>query len=160
MKQLLQTVLVAVSGSEQSINAAKYGIALAKSYRARLVAAYVVDTATLKELLLSRIFVEDESADYQRSLEQNGHRYLGYVAELGQKKGVTVEKMLRRGAVSTEIIGAAEDSGANMILLGAFEGQTNLRDLLGKQHREILRNAKCSVLIVKEPDIANLYRTL
>ncbi len=160
MKQLFQTVLVAVSGSEQSINAAKYGIALAKSYRSRLLAVYVVDTDTLKELLLTRIFVEEESADYQRSLEQNGLRYLEYVAELGKKKGVTVEKHLRRGAVPTEIIDAAEESGADLILLGAFEGQTNLRDLLGRQHREILRNAKCSILIVKEPDINDLYRTL
>jgi nucleotide-binding universal stress UspA family protein len=146
MKTPLQTILVAVSGSEQSIKAAKYGIALAKSYRARLLAAYVVDTDTLKELLLSRIFVEEESADYQRNLERNGQNYLGYVAELGQKKGVAVEKLLRRGAVSTEIIEAAREYKADLILLGAFEGQTNLRDLLGRQHREIIRNQAVEIV--------------
>lgn len=160
MKSLFQTIVVAVSGSEPSLNAARFGIALAKANRARLIAVYVVDTATLKELLISRIFVEDESADYQKSLEQSGERYLAYVAEMAQKKGIAVEKLLRHGAVSTEILEAADENKANVILLGAFEGQTNLRDVLGRQHREILRNARCSVLVVKEPDIEDIFRSL
>jgi nucleotide-binding universal stress UspA family protein len=160
MKALIQTVLVAVSGSSRSVDAAKYGIALARAHRARLLAAYVVDTATLRELLLSRIFVEDESADYERSLEQNGQRYLDYVGELARKKGVTVEKVLRKGSVSTEILSIAEEYSANVILLGAFEAPTALRDVIGRQHREILRNAKCSVIVVKEKNIDELYKSI
>ncbi|HET6451944.1 MAG TPA: universal stress protein, partial [Spirochaetia bacterium] len=45
MKEMWRTVVVAVSGSEASVNAAKYAIALARSYRLKLVAVYVVDTA-------------------------------------------------------------------------------------------------------------------
>jgi len=90
MRELLRTIVVAVSGSEASIGAAKYAIAMARSYRLRVLAVYVVDTATLRELLLSRIFIEEESADYEKSLEQNGHRYLNYVEELAAKKGVEV----------------------------------------------------------------------
>jgi nucleotide-binding universal stress UspA family protein len=160
MKPLFQTIVVAVSGSEQSLNAARYGIALAKSSRGRLIAVYVVDTATLKELLMSRIFVEDESEEYRKGLERNGERYLSYVAELAQKKGVAVEKSLRHGSVSSEILQVSDESKANVILLGAFAGQTSLRDVLGRQHREILRNAKCSVLVVKEPDIESLFRSI
>ena len=160
MKELLRTVVVAVSGSEASIDAAKYAIALARSYRLRLLAVYVVDTATLRELLLSRIFIEEESADYEKSLEQNGHRYLNYVEELAVKKGVEVEKILRRGAVSTEIVEAAEDAGADLILLGGLEEKGVLRDALSRQQREIMRNARCSVLVVKEPEIDAIYRKL
>ncbi|MFI5367388.1 MAG: universal stress protein [Spirochaetia bacterium] len=159
MKLLLQTVVVAVSGSEASINAAKYGIAMAKLYRCKLVAVYVVDTATLKELLLSKIFVEDESVEYERSLEQNGQRYLNYVDELAQKKGVAVDKLLRRGAISTEIVEAAEENSADLILLG-FEERGSFRDALSRQHREILKHAKCSILVVKEPEIDHVYRKL
>ena len=160
MKALFQTVVVAVSGSEASICAAKYGIAMAKLYRSRLVAVYVVDTATLRELLLSKIFVEDESLEYEKSLRENGQRYLNYVEELSQKKGVAVEKLLRRGAVSTEIIHAAEESEADLILLGGFEEKGGVRDALSRQHREILNHAKCSILVVKEPDVDFLYRRL
>jgi nucleotide-binding universal stress UspA family protein len=160
MKPMFQTIVVAVSGSEQSLNAARYGIALAKSSRGKLIAVYVVDTATLKELLMSRIFVEEESEEYKQGLERNGQRYLSYVAEMAQKKGVAVDKLLRHGAVSTEILQAADESKASVILLGAFAGQTSLRDVIGRQHREILRNAKCSVLVVKEPDIESLFRSI
>jgi nucleotide-binding universal stress UspA family protein len=158
MKPLFQTIVVAVSGSEASINASKYAIVLAKQYRCRLVAVNVVDTATLKELLLSRIFVEDESFEYERSLEENGQRYLNYIEELAVRKGVEIEKVLRRGAVFSEIISAAEERDADLILLGAFEEKGGTRDVLSRQRREILRNARCSVLVVKEPDIEFLYR--
>ncbi len=160
MKLLLQTVVVAVSGSEASINAAKYGIAMAKLYRCKLLAVYVVDTATLKELLLSKIFVEDESTEYERSLEQNGQRYLNYVDELAQKKGVAVDKLLRRGAISTEIVEAAEENSADLILLGGFEERGSFRDAISRQHREILKHSKCSILVVKEPDIDHVYKKL
>jgi nucleotide-binding universal stress UspA family protein len=160
MRDLLRTVVVAVSGSEASINAAKYAIAMARSYRLKVIAVYVVDTATLRELLLSRIFIEEESADYEKSLEQNGHRYLNYVEELAQKKGVEVEKVLRRGSISTEIVEAAEDAKADLILLGGFEDKATLRDAMSRQFREILRHARCSILVVKEPEVDALYRKI
>jgi nucleotide-binding universal stress UspA family protein len=159
MRELLQTVVVAVSGSEASITAAKYAIALARGYRSRVLAVYVVDTATLRELLLSRIFIEEESADYEKSLEQNGHRYLNYIAELAAKKGVQVEMILRRGAISTEIVEVAEDNNAGLILLGGFEDK-GLRDALSRQHREIMKNARCSILVVKEPDMESIFKKL
>jgi nucleotide-binding universal stress UspA family protein len=160
MKSLLQTLVVAVSGSEASINASKYGIAMAKLYRCRLIVVYVVDTATLKELLLSKIFIEEESADYEKSLEANGQRYLGYIAELAQKKGVQVEGVLRRGAISTEIVEVAEENKADLVLLGGVEDKGILHDAVSRQHREIMKNARCSILIVKEPDIDAIYQRL
>ena len=160
MKELLQTVMVAVSGSEASITAAKYAIALAKGYRSRVLAVYVVDTATLRELIHSRIFIEEESAEYEKSLEQNGHRYLNYVEELAARKGVRVEKILRRGTISTEIVEAAEDNRAGLILLGGFQDKGILRDPLSRQHREIMKNARCSILVVKEPEMEALFKKL
>jgi nucleotide-binding universal stress UspA family protein len=158
MKPLFQTIVVAVSGSEASINASKYAIVMAKQYRCRLVAVNVIDTATLKELLLSRIFVEDESFEYERSLEENGQRYLNYVEELAGKKGVEIEKVMRKGAVFSEIIHTAEEREADLILLGGFEEKSGTRDILSRQLREILRNAKCSILVVKEPEVEFLYK--
>ena len=160
MKALFQTVVVAVSGSEASISASKYGIAMAKMYRSRLIAVYVVDTATLKELLISKIFVEDESTEYEKSLEENGMRYLNYIEELANQKGVSVEKVLTKGAVFSEVIKIADENEADLILLGGFEEKGSYRDALSRQHRDILKNANCSILVVKEPDIDFLYKKL
>ncbi len=160
MKALFQNVVVAVSGSEASINASKFGIAMAKLYRSNLTAVYVVDTATLKELLLSKIFVEDESFEYEKSLEDNGHRYLNYIEELANKKGVSVDKVLRKGAIFSEIINVADETEADLIVIGGFEEKGAYRDVLSRQHRDILKNAKCSILVVKEPDVDFIYRKL
>ncbi|MBP5706337.1 MAG: universal stress protein, partial [Spirochaetales bacterium] len=68
MNSLLNKILVAISGSDTSINAAKYGIMLAKSLKLELNVIYVVDTSTIQDLLLSKIFIQEESAEYENNL--------------------------------------------------------------------------------------------
>jgi len=107
--------------------AAKYAIVLAKLYRCRLSAAYVVDTATIKQLTLSKIFIQEESQEYERSLQTNGERYLAFVEELARAKGVKIERELRRGAVYTEILAVAEEKKADLIILGGWEKNRSVR---------------------------------
>ncbi len=160
MKPLIQNLVVAISGSDASINAAKYAIILAKQYRCSLTGVYVVDTATLRQLVLTKIFVEDESKDYEESLYANGQRYLNYIRELASQKGLKIETSLRSGAIYTEILREAEDRKADLILLGAWEKERKEREIISEAHREILYHAKCSVLMVKEMNIDQLFKTL
>ncbi len=160
MKTLFNNVLVAISGSDASINASKYAIMISKIYKCKLTAIYVVDTATLKELLISKIFVEDESVEYEQSLVDNGHRYLNYIEELALKKGVNIDKLLRNGSIYAEILKASEEVKADLIILGGWEQNRNMRDLISHSHKEVLMNAKASVLIVKEQHVDKLYNQL
>jgi nucleotide-binding universal stress UspA family protein len=157
-KPLFSNILVAVSGSDASIHAAKYAIIMAKQYRCRLSAVYVVDTATIRQLTLSKIFVQEESAEYERSLESNGERYLSFVEELARAKSVRIERELRRGAIYTEILAAADDRRSDLIVLGGWEKDRSARDIISHAHREIMVSARCSVLVVKEPNIDQLYK--
>jgi nucleotide-binding universal stress UspA family protein len=158
IKPLFSNIVVAITGSDASILAAKYAIVMAKAYRCRVSAVYVVDTATIRQLTLSKIFIQEESQDYEKSLEANGERYLSFVEELAQAKGVKIERVIRRGAVYTEILSAADERKADLILMGAWEKDRAARDIISHSHREIMNNAKCSVLLVKEPDIDLLYK--
>jgi nucleotide-binding universal stress UspA family protein len=151
-------IVVAVTGSDASILAAKYAIVLAKVYRCRLSAVYVVDTATIRQLTLSKIFIQEESQDYERSLEANGERYLSFVEELARAKGIKIEREIRRGAVYTEILAAADDRKADLIVLGGWEKDRSARDIISHSHREIMVNAKCSVLLAREPGIDRIYK--
>jgi nucleotide-binding universal stress UspA family protein len=119
---------------------------------------YVVDTATIRQLTLSKIFIQEESQEYERSLEANGERYLAFVEELAKAKGVKVERDLRKGAVYTEILGVADEKKADLIILGGWEKERSARDIISHSHREIMVNAKCSVFVVKEPNIDQLYK--
>jgi nucleotide-binding universal stress UspA family protein len=158
MKPLISNIVAVITGSDASILAAKYAIVLSKLYRCRLTAVYVVDTATIRQLTLSKIFIQEESQDYERSLEANGERYLSFVEELARAKGVKIEREIRRGAVYTEILTAADEKKADLIVLGGWEKDRSARDIISHAHREIMVSAKCSVLLAKEPSIDQLYK--
>lgn len=155
---LFTNILVAVSGSDSSIHAAKYAIIMSKLYRCKLNAVYVVDTATIRQLTLSKIFIQEESLEYEQSLQANGERYLSFITELAKTKGIRVETELRRGAVYTEILTAADERKVDLIVLGGWEKDRSARDIISHSHREIMINAKCSVFIVKEPNIDQLFK--
>ena len=156
---LFQNVVILINGSESSIHASQYGIMMAKLYRCNLKAVYVVDTATLKQLTLRKFFVAEESEEYQQSLESDGLRYLKYVEDLAKAKGVKMEVELRRGAIWSEVIASAEDMKANAILLGGITvSGSEQRSVLTDSYHQILTNAPCSVLMVKEPMVEQLYK--
>ena len=158
MKPFISNIITGITGSDASISAAKYAIVMAKNYHCRLSMVYVVDTATIKQLMLSKIFVPEESIEYERSLEANGERYLSFVEELANAKGVKIEKEIRRGAVYTEIITAAEEHKADLIVMGGWEKDRSARDIIGHAHHEIMINAKCSVMVVKESNIDQIFK--
>jgi nucleotide-binding universal stress UspA family protein len=158
IKPLISDLVVGINGSDASILAAKYAIVLAKQQHCRLTAVYVVDTATIRQLTLSKIFIQEESQEYERSLEANGQRYLSYIDEMARPKGVKIEREIRHGAVYTEILQVADEKKANLILLGGWERDRSTRDIIGHSYREIMVSAKCSVLLVKEPAVDQLYK--
>jgi nucleotide-binding universal stress UspA family protein len=158
MKPLISNIVTVITGSDASILAAKYAIVMAKLYRCRLTALYVVDTATIKQLTLSKIFIQEERLEYEKSLEANGERYLSFVEELARAKGIKVDREIRKGAVYTEVLAVADEMKADLIVLGGWEKDRNARDIITHAHREIMVNAKCSVLLVKEPGIDQLYK--
>ena len=158
IKPLFSNIVVAVTGSDASVLAAKYAIVMAKMYRCRLTAVYVVDIATIRQLTLSKIFIQDEGNEYANSLKANGERYLAFVDELARTKGVKIERAIRSGAVYTEILTLADEKKADLIVLGGWEKDRSARDIISHSHREIMNNAKCSVLLAKEPNMDQIFR--
>lgn len=165
-KPLFNRIVVAVNGSQTSIHAAMYGIIMAKTYHLDLKVVYVVDTATIKQLTLSKFFAADEREAYEANLTADGDRYLTYVGDLAKTKGVTAELELRKGAVWSEIITVADDYKADLILLGGKEsdetyatgGSTVHRNVVSASRSEIIASAHCSVLVVKQKDIEQLFK--
>lgn len=162
IKPLFQNVVILINGSEASIHAAQYGILLSKLYHCNLKAVYVVDSASLKQLTMQKFFVADESRMYEDSLRADGNRYLDYVADLGKSKGVKIETELRTGAVWSEVIMAADEMKAGLILVGGYKTEMNsnveIHDTVSSASRDIIMNAHCSVLVVREKMIEQLYK--
>lgn len=165
-KPLIKNILVAVDGSKASIQAAKYGIILAKQYKFSLKAVFVVDTATLKFLTSSRFFVTEESQSYELNLREDGKKYLDYVSNLAKTKGLKIETELLEGTVWSEIVKSADAFHADLILLGGKQvKQNNYAEGLTKRistkvtvRNEVSDLAHCPVVQVHKPEVEDLFK--
>jgi len=160
MTQMFRTLLVAINGSDASIDALKYALAAEKQLGSRVIACYVVDTATIRQLAISRIFVPDESEEYERSLENSGRRYLNFCKEIADRKRLAVELILGKGSVPGEIIKAAAENDADCIILGGNPTEMQSRDAIADANREIVRNSRCPVIFIKPGTGEDLYRSI
>ena len=160
MKGLLSKVIVLAEGLYSSAAPVKYAIALAKAYDTEAIAVYAVDTAAIHRLSRSRIFIDEEGAEYERSLEETGRRRLSMVEDLARAKEVSIETRLLKGSIAGEVVRVAEEFGADCILLGGWEHNGDFRDIILEANREIANLAPCSVLLVKGGDAERIYKAL
>ncbi|MCX7026275.1 MAG: universal stress protein [Spirochaetes bacterium] len=160
MRQMFASILVAISGSEASLGAFQYALSMKKQFGSKVTACYIVDTATIRQLALSRIFVPDESQEYEDSLELSGKRYLNFCVELASKKRMTIETVLGKGSVPGEIVKTASDLGVDCIILGGQPDEHQYKDVVLEANREILKHARCPVVFVKPGMGEDLYRSL
>jgi nucleotide-binding universal stress UspA family protein len=109
--------------------------------------------------MLNKFFVAEESKEYEASLTLDGKKYLQYVEDLAKSKGVKIETEIKNGSVWSETVSMAESMEADLILLGGFDSNTrDQKDILSTSYREILINAPCSVQLVREKMIDQLYK--
>ncbi len=164
LKPLFQKVLVAFNGSPSSLRAVMYSIMMAKQYKCSVKVVYVVDTATIKHLTLSRVFYDDEAKDTEHSLNDDGKKNLEYAKRLARNKGIEIETELRFGSVWAEVISSADAYKADLILLGGSSESSSLttltHDVVKAQDAEIIGSAHCSVMVVRHQYIEQLFKIL
>jgi nucleotide-binding universal stress UspA family protein len=160
MKGLMSRVVVLAEGLYSSTAPVKYAVALRKSLGTEVTVVYAVDTSAIRRLQAGHIFVDEESEEYERSLEATGRHRLAFVGELAKAKGVEVETRLLKGSIAGEVVRVAEEIEADCILLGGWEHNGDFRDILLEASREIANLAPCSVLIVKSRDAERAYNAV
>lgn len=167
LKSFLKKILVAVNGTQNSLQAAMYGIILAKQYQLEIKVVFVVDTATIKFLTNSRFLVSDEKDAYKHDLEKDGKNYLDYVDKLAKTRGIKIQKELREGVVSSEVILAADEFEADLILIGGHDNsdsyirsESDKKSVFQSTRNEIVCFAHCSVLVIHKPNIEKLFKIL
>lgn len=161
IKPLFQKVVVAVNGSAPSMRAAMYGILMAKAYHCHLKAVYVVDTNTIKQLMMNNFLLRDECYSAESSLVTDGERNLAYIADLAKSKGIRIDTELRKGSVWSQIISAADDYNADLILLGGHGNSDTsvvLKNETSLENRSIIGSAHCSVLVVNEKYLDQMFK--
>jgi nucleotide-binding universal stress UspA family protein len=145
----LNKILLYIDGSEPSILAAQMAIVMCKTYGSSLRVIYVVNENLLSELLKAKVFVQMEKMDYERDLEEDGKRYLNYIVKLADRKGLTIETVLKKGVVHEEVSREVEEHGSDLLVQGELGEVLSLRDSFYEEGERILRKVKCPVLVVR-----------
>jgi nucleotide-binding universal stress UspA family protein len=160
MRGLMSRVVVLAEGQFSSTAPVKYAVALRKLLGTEVTVVYTVDTAAIRHLSACRIFVDEESEEYERSLEDTGRHRLAFAQALAREKGVDLETRLLKGSIADEVVRVAEELAADCILLGGWKHKGEFQDILFDASREIADLAPCSVLVVKSRDAEKAYNAL
>jgi nucleotide-binding universal stress UspA family protein len=101
------------------------------------------EMATLKETL--------EGTEYKEALDRRARRILDYYSKAMSEGDVQgVETMVRAGHPAEEIMQAAAEEGADMIIIGS-RGKRTSHLFMGSVSREVADRSQIPVLLVKSP---------
>jgi nucleotide-binding universal stress UspA family protein len=136
-------ILVAVDGSAGADHAVDVGAQLAKGLSAELGLVSVVDPAAAVSMEAG-----PPSLDLLAMLREEAK---GTLERALQRAGGTATALQREGAPATEIINAAKQWGAAIVVLGTH-GRTGLgRLLMGSTAENVSRHSPVPVLITRMP---------
>ncbi|MCH3908222.1 MAG: universal stress protein [Sphaerochaeta sp.] len=147
-----KTIVVYVDGSEGALSAIMYAILLAKQNEAHLIAASVVNTKALGELVRAGIFVDVEREEYQRDLQSDADRYLRHAERLAKQKDVPIETVKREGTVNVEMMNLLKERHADLFVLGGVSDVRSRREELASETDRMMRVAPCPVLVVRDDE--------
>jgi nucleotide-binding universal stress UspA family protein len=149
--QRLEQVVVGLDGSDESLNAARFvaALPLAPSLSVRLVG--VVEPLHLMAPGIARKEIATAIHQMEEARRANLDKALGQAAALFEAHGIAVARTTLQGRPAEVIVAAAQPPDADLIVVGARGLGGFGRLLLGSVSENVLRAARCPVLIVKPP---------
>lgn len=142
-------IAAAADFSPASEAAARYAADLARVRRVPLLVIHVLEVLPPIIPGTGTFFPEDLKRAIARDRRREKARLAALVRRLARRR-VRVSAVWREGNPAAEIVKAAEESGAEVILLGTRRRSELEKATLGSVAAEVIRRAVCSVLTVRE----------
>jgi nucleotide-binding universal stress UspA family protein len=135
-------ILCPVDFSENSIRAVEYAVNLAEEADAELHLLHVLMLSSeLKEL-------ESSFEELREQIETDRLRRLSALIPADAATYCTIHTALRQGSIHREILAAAAEEPADLIVMGAH-GSGALDAIFGSNTARVARSACCPVLVVR-----------
>jgi nucleotide-binding universal stress UspA family protein len=147
---LYKKILVPTDGLVHSLKACQYAIKLAKLTGAEIIGIYVIPSrivSIFEERRLEGRTAHDVATEYKK----NGEAYLRQFQSICSKEHIEVRTILAEGYPPEEILKVAEKEDVDLIVIGVRRKSSIERTVTGKTSDEIVRNAKCPVVIINTP---------
>jgi nucleotide-binding universal stress UspA family protein len=142
----IRTILFPTDFSNGARAAMDHAVSLARDYKAKLILLYVIQDISIAEWYIpSSLSVTDLIEDMQKSAWKEMDKWAAEVSS----KVEEVEKLVIRGVPFVEIIRAAKEKDADLIVIGTH-GRTGIDHMLfGSTAEKVVRKAPCPVLTVR-----------
>jgi universal stress protein A len=147
MSPNIQRILVPTDFSEHSDAAVDYAAALAWPLWASVHLIHVIDDPYLFQGALE--FPVPENIELRERIRQECERKLAATAAVLRERCAKVTTEVRTGRAIDQVIDAAVDYGADLIVMGTH-GRSGLSHLVyGSVAERVIRTARCPVLAVR-----------
>jgi len=139
----IQNILAPVDFSENATGALKYASTLAGQFGARITLIYVIEPAPfISGVRNVPILLSDEE------VKEKAEHELELLVEQHVGSSLEVRPVVRKGKAYDEIVKAAKQLKADLIVISTH-GYTGLqRTLLGSTAERVVRHAPCPVLVL------------
>jgi nucleotide-binding universal stress UspA family protein len=153
----MKTVLLAVDDSKGSQATVDSFLKLFRCVRPETVALLFVQKIEGRSLMdemlgmaeLSTLKEELKKTEFQAALDKRARDVLDHYHRQLESQGVSgIRPLIRQGHPSDEILAAAQETGAEMIVIGS-RGKRMHTMLMGSVSREIANRAEVPVLIAR-----------
>jgi nucleotide-binding universal stress UspA family protein len=140
---IISKILVAIDGSDASMDAADYAISISKEYNAELYALHVVRADV-------DLFGPHETSEFMTRMRDEGEKYLNKVKLKANEKNIQIKtEIIASINISGGILDYAEENNIDLIVIGTRGRSGFKRLLLGSVASHVVTYAHCPVLVVK-----------
>jgi nucleotide-binding universal stress UspA family protein len=146
---MYKNILIAVDGSTASQRGLAEGLRLAKAIGGRVVLVHVVNALLLESEIASTAYYQALAEAFRK----DGSEILAAAAAVAREADVPFERKLieKIGAhASDEIVKAAKDERADLIVLGTHGRRGLKRLVMGSDAELVLRHSPVPVLMVRD----------
>lgn len=141
-----QRLLCPVDFSEPSRVALRFALSIAKESDARLTILHVFEWPAEDDFLVWRAI---DVPEYRRQLEAQAARQLDELMSDDERRWCRATTLLRYGKPYRQILEAAANEAADLIVMGIHGRNPIDRMLLGSSTNQVVRRASCPVLTLK-----------
>ncbi len=144
----VRSILVPTDFSECARHAVPVAASLARLTGARVLCLHVVEPV-VQPVGWTPVAEPMPAPELGERLEQSAGRDLPAFSKSEEFAGLEVEDVIVHGEPAAEIVRAAEERGAGLIVISSH-GRTGLgRIIFGSTAESVVRHARCPVLVVK-----------
>lgn len=146
---MYKKILIAIDGSAASRRGLEEGLRLAKATGSRVILVHVVNALLLESEIASTAYYEALAQAFRKE----GAEIIASASAKARDAGVSFEQQLieKIGArASDEIVAAAEDGRADLIVIGTHGRRGLERLVMGSDAELVLRHSPVPVLMVRE----------